>query len=419
MNLKIVKSLTRFVVLFLGVMCLRSSVIWARPFEKIPEAEFKNSYQQKILTSADGATIRVTQLRRPHAPIFVGFSGLGTTHESLEVVATEAYFRGFDVLLFDIRGTFFNSSLAAHNQNSLARVCEFDFSRALDYVFSEHATADQLQTKVILFGHSQGGIVIRGGLSREPVFSKYSTKVALALFQSPHHLFYMNTGLKLLAQPAVLALQKLEQQNIKTLPIFSFSHRTSKYLKNSDRNFLARLTGHSFDHLVLLAGRLITQPVFTHSQKLRRIYFKGLSETLAVGVLKSFALALAHPQGRFLDEQTQQEIFDYKKLSQIPTQLFVGAEDTLAPLLEQHQYFIRINQIESNVQLVQLKEMNHLDPVLITHASANFYYLLWEFAKNPWPTVKTRPLIVYQPKCESLFTQWYHEWLGAHHIDFL
>lgn len=368
-------------------------------FADVPE----KFYSEHFVRTDDGVDEKLIVLDNPGKPIVLMEPGLGAQGTSHELPAAYLYKRGYSVVIGNWRG----SVRLAKNQrmigerNGLFEVMRKDLPAHLRFIIHDYATPEQLKLGITVLGHSMGGMMIMGALSDPALYEEFLPHIrGVVLFQSPHHVRYIQPHMKILAKIALPLLHKLKGMGIQAIDMHSKLMLFSQESK-AQGGFRGYFLMPAIENLAIALTRTAFDPKHTGREAYRRAFFKMPSYSIPVDLLLSFAQAVVNG-GTFVDHDGNPLILP-ETIKHIPVQVLLSTRDTLAPEKEQREYFDKIST--DNKQLIKLEDFNHIESVLITKPEADFYPLVKSFIDEPhWATFEPGT-VAFKPRCETWLTK--------------
>ncbi|MBI3542843.1 MAG: hypothetical protein HY075_06160 [Deltaproteobacteria bacterium] len=390
-------------VLIILATALAALAAHARDFERLPARDVEELY----VTTEDGVREKLIHLKNPGKPILLMEPGLGAQGLSLELTATALRLRGdYDIFIGNWRGSAKipeneGPSLSASGRNGLEEVIRKDFPAHFRFVLNEYASPAQKAEGLRLFGHSMGGMMIMGALSDPRLSAELKPFIkGIVLFQSPHHVNYLQGYMKAFArvgQPAAAAARAL---GLRAIDMHTRLLSRSQRAKDAG-GFKGRLLMPAVENFAIALTKLALSPAHTGREQVRRAFFKMGADKIPVDLLEDFARAVLN-DGIFLDSRGERLIRP-ERITDLPVQVVRTKLDTLAPWDEQGEYFNELGTARK--QLLSVHEMNHVDSVLFTRPEVDFLEHVLGFLRDPATAVAQARTLVFEPRCESILTK--------------
>lgn len=359
-------------------------------------------YSEKIVRTEDGVDQKLIVLDNPGKPIILMEPGLGAQGTSHEQPAAYFYKLGYSVVIGNWRGSVKLPKpyrmLGQHNR--LEEVLRKDFPAHLRFIIREFATPDQLKYGITLLGHSMGGMMIMGALSDPKLYEEFLPHLrAIVLFQSPHHVKYVQPHMKVLARIAVPLLETLKKMGIEAIDMHSKLMLLSQEAK-AQGGVKGYVLMPAIENLAISLTRTAFDPKHTGREAYRRAFFKMPSYSIPVDLLLSFARAVANG-GTFATEAGE-SLINPERIRGVPTLVALSTRDTLAPNKEQHEYKQKLGT--PHKQLIVLEDFNHIESVLIHRKGTDFYPLIKSFIDEPYWASLENEFVEFKPNCETWLT---------------
>ena len=370
---------------------------WASPFPDINPSDVERIF----VTTDDGATEELIHLRNPGKPLMLLEPGLGAQGLSLELPATALRLRGdFDVFIGNWRG----STKLPENmnpfgpRNGLTEVMRLDLPAHLRYILNHYATEEQRTKGITFLGNSMGGMMIMGMLSDPSLYAEFRPLLrSIVLFQSPHHVRYVQYHLKLAARLGLPLLKSLKAVGVTSINTHSRLLEATFESKNSN-GIQGRLLTPAAENIVLALTRLVMNPSYTGRKDFRRFFFKTGAYSVPIDLIEDFANAVIN-QGHFNDASGN-ALIKPQNIIDIPIQVVRTRLDTLAPWLEQAEYFAKLKT--NAKQLVDVQHLSHADTVMVRDEPFEYFDHVLNFVANPHEEASQRQHIIASKPCASL-----------------
>ncbi len=336
------------------------------------------------MTTEDGVQIEMLHLKNPGKPIILLEPGMGAQGLSLEKPALALRLRGdFDVFIGNWRGSVVlpagMRSLGV--RNGLVEIARNDVPAQLRHIIYNYASGEQLGLGITLFGHSMGGMMISALLSDPGLAREFRPRInAVLLFQSPHHVRYIQRRLKLLARLSLPFLRALKASGVSVL-------ENRDIAKNS-----------AVESVVMALVRLIMNPEYTGPENFRNIFFETGARRIPLDLVLDFARAAAG-DGEFRN-RAGDRILHPTQITGLPVQIVRGRLDSLAVWEEQGEYFEALNTSEK--QLVSVPHIHHMDSVLLNGEEFAFFDNVLAFTADPVAEIERRARVAVPAPCGNL-----------------